>query len=149
MVRAPWNWNACSDLREIETGRLSGLGDPRSKDVERAVLTALHPRLQPTDRFLGGESFGSLVGRVQPCFQQLLNDPGWKRMLIVAHGIVNLLLLSTLLGSRSGAGYSATGKWLHQRPGRRDGWPLPVETINFTPLDPLKTEATMTVMERL
>jgi broad specificity phosphatase PhoE len=142
------------DLREIETGRLMGLGDPLSKEVERAFAGALHPGLQPGDRFLGGETFESLARRVVPCFQQLLAEPAWNQLLIVAHGVVNLMLLSTILG----AGLRAMGT-LEQENGcinildvEPDGRCL-IQALNFTPLDPIKanegSQCQMTTMERL
>jgi phosphoserine phosphatase len=138
------------DLREIETGKLMGLGDPLSKEVERAFAGALHSGLRPTDRFLGGETFESLAHRVEPCFQQLLAEPGWKHMLIVAHGVVNLHLLSHILG----AGLGGLGT-LEQENGcinildvEPDGRCL-VQTLNYTPLNPLKVATQLTTMERL
>ena len=50
------------------------LGEPISLVVEEAFVNALHGGLTPEDRFLGGETFGSLLGRVWPSFQGLLAE---------------------------------------------------------------------------
>jgi broad specificity phosphatase PhoE len=138
------------DLREIEPGRLGSLGHPLSPEVERAFAGALHGALRPGDSFLGGETFESLAHRVEPCFRQLLAEPGWGRMLIVAHGVVNLLLLSTALG----AGLPAMAA-LEQENGcinildiDPDGRCL-VRAVNLTPLNPLKIGVALTTMEQL
>jgi broad specificity phosphatase PhoE len=138
------------DLREIEPGRLASLGHPLSKEVERAFVGALHTGLGPDDRFLGGETFASLAARVEPCFRQLLAEPGWNQMLVVAHGAVNLLLLSTALGA--GLGTMAV---LEQENGcinildaEPDGRCL-VRAVNCTPLNPLKVGVRLTTMEGL
>jgi probable phosphoglycerate mutase len=138
------------DLREIEPGRLAGIGHPLSPAVERAFTGALHAELRPDDTFLAGETFASLARRVEPCFRQLLAEPGWGEMLIVAHGVVNALLLGGMLG----AGLRALGS-LEQECGciniidvGPDGRCL-VQVVNCTPLDPLKAGPRLTTMERL
>jgi probable phosphoglycerate mutase len=139
-----------TELREIEPGKLAGLGDPCGQQAERAFIHALQPGLRPEDSFLGGESFESLHRRAWPCFQQLLQDSGWKEMLIVAHGVVNLLLLSRVLGA-DWQGLAA----LEQENGcinildvEPDGRCL-VQALNLTPLNPLKVGMQLTTMERL
>jgi probable phosphoglycerate mutase len=138
------------DLREIETGPLRMLGEPISRAVEQAFVNALHGGLTPGDRFLGGETFGALLGRVWPCFQGLLAEQGWRHLLVVAHGVVNLTLLSQVLG----AGLAGLGA-LEQENGCinildvEDSGRCLVQTLNFTPLNPLKAGMQMTTMERL
>jgi broad specificity phosphatase PhoE len=138
------------DMREIETGPLRMLGEPISLAVEQAFVSALHGGLQPTDRFLGGETFGALLARVWPCFQELLAERDWQQLLIVAHGVVNLTLLSQVLGARL-AGLGA----LEQENGCinlldvEDSGRCLVQALNFTPLNPLKAGMQMTTMERL
>lgn len=138
------------DLREIEPGRLASLGTPTSREVERAFAGALHPGLRPADRFLGGETFEALAGRVEPCFRDLLAEPSWSHMLVVAHGVVNVLLLGSALGAPLGA-----MGLLEQETGcinifdvDADGRRL-VRAVNFTPLNPLKVGLTLTTMEQL
>jgi probable phosphoglycerate mutase len=138
------------DLREIEPGKLSSLGHPLSKEVERAFLGALHGELRPEDRFLAGETFESFARRVEPCFRQLLAEPGWSHMLVVAHGAVNLLLLTTALGAGLGSMAAVEQDYgcvniLDVEP---DGRCL-VRAVNFTPLNPLKVGVTLTTMEGL
>ncbi len=138
------------ELREIETGKLANLGHPSSREAERAFVGALHPELRPDERFLSGETFESLHRRAWPCFQHLLQEAGWQQMLIVAHGVVNLMLLSWILGAEwRGLGtleqengclnildVEPTGRCL-------------VQAVNVTPLDPLKVGTHLTTMERL
>lgn len=139
-----------SELREIETGKLAGLGDPTSPQAEHAFVRALHPELKPDDRFLGGETFGSLQQRVWLCLQQLLAEAGWKHLLLVAHGVVNLTILSWMLGAE----WKGLGT-LEQENGcinvidvDPDGRFL-VQAVNVTPLNPLKVGMQLTTMERL
>ncbi len=138
------------DLREIEPGRLVGLGSPTSEEVARAFAGALHPELRPDDRFLGGETFAALIGRVEPCFRELITEPTWSQMLVVAHGVVNVLLLSRAFGAVLGA----MGQ-MEQETGcinildvEADGRCL-VRGVNFTPLNPLKIGVMHTTMEQL
>jgi probable phosphoglycerate mutase len=138
------------ELREIEPGKLSSLGHPLSKEAERAFAGALHTALQPDDRFLAGETFESLARRAVPCFRQLLAEPDWSHLLIVAHGAVNLLLLTTALGAGLG-----TMALMEQEYGcinifdvEPDGRCL-VRMVNLTPLNPMKIGVSLTTMEGL
>ena len=134
------------ELAEIETGPLRLLGS----GLEQAFVNALHGELQLSDRFLGGETFSSLLLRVWPCFQGLLAEPDWEHLLIVAHGVVNLTLLSHILG----AGLAGLGT-LEQENGcinvldvEATGRCL-LQLLNYTPLNPLKLGMQLTTMERL
>jgi probable phosphoglycerate mutase len=137
-------------LREIETGKLSRLEGASPADVQRAFLGALDGRASPADRFLGGESFGELQERIWPCFQEVLAEPGWNHLLIVAHGVVNRVLLGIFLG----AGLAALGS-LEQDAGCLnvidfdEGGRCLVRLINHTPLNPVKVGVATTTMERL
>lgn len=139
-----------TELREIEPARLADLGDPLSPAVEQAFLKALHPAVTPDCRFLGGESFGALLERTWPCFQQLLVESTWRHLLIVAHGVVNITLLSHLLGG----GFAGIGT-LEQDNGCinmldvEEGGRCLVRLLNYSPLNPLKVGADLTSMERL
>jgi broad specificity phosphatase PhoE len=139
-----------TELREIEPARLADLGDVLGTAVEQAFLNALHPMVQRDSRFLGGETFGSLVERVWPCFQQLLAERDWQHLLVVAHGVVNITLLSHVLG----AGLAGIGT-VEQDNGCinildvEDSGRCLVRLLNHSPLNPLKVGAVMTSMERL
>lgn len=134
-------------LREIRTGRL---GDIPADDFEAAFVGALHLPRTPEDRFLGGETWGSLQQRVLPCFRALLAEPGWRHLLVVAHGGVNRVILLDILG-----GTLASLGRLEQDPAALnildvgpDGG-LMLRLLNHTPYDEDKSELLETTMERL
>lgn len=93
------------DLREIEVGRLGELAGPGAGPeaihaaIDQAFRTALGPDLAPDSRFLGGETFRSLLDRAWPCFAGLAAEPGWRHLLLVGHTVMNLVLLGRMLGS--------------------------------------------------
>jgi probable phosphoglycerate mutase len=139
-----------SELREIETGRLRDLTAGDELAVEQAFLGALTHDLRGTDRFLGGETFGSLLERVRPCFQAILADRTWQNLLLVAHGVVNRVLLSGILG----AGLFALGG-LEQDAGCinvidvDDAGRCLIRLLNYTPLNALKAGMELTTLEKL
>src|SRR5919204_365509 len=83
------------ELREVQPGRLA---DIPLDQVEGAFLGAFTADIRRETRFLAGESFGSLLDRVLGCLRELLADPGWRRLLLVAHGGVNRAILTHALG---------------------------------------------------
>jgi probable phosphoglycerate mutase len=138
---------AREELREIRPGKLAEL--PRD-GLERAFVGAFTDGIGRETRFLGGETFGSLTDRVSVCLHQLLADPGWRCLLLVAHGGVNRTLLAHALGTGL-AGFAAleqdpccinildidpAGRWL-------------VRLVNHTPYNTVKTGLELTTMERL
>lgn len=134
-------------LREIQPGRLADI--PATTTAE-AFLDAFSGSLDREVRFLGGETFGSLVDRVLPCFRSLLAEATWRHLLIVAHGGVNRVILAHALGR----GLDSIGA-LEQDPGclnildvADDGRCL-VRLVNHTPYNPVKTGLELTTMERL
>jgi probable phosphoglycerate mutase len=138
------------ELREIQPGHVRDWGAASETDVRKEFLESLASDLGPDSRFLHGETFGSLLGRVLPCFQGLLADSGWQHLLIVAHGVVNRVLLCHALGAGLA---SCTG--LEQDAGCvnlidvDDAGRCLVRLVNYTPWGPLKTGQTLTTMERL
>ncbi len=134
-------------LQEIQPGRLA---DIPADSVERAFLSAFTGGIDRDNRFLAGETFGSLVDRVTECFGKLIEDQAWKHLLIVAHGGVNRTLLAQALGVDLhcfGAieqdpgcinilDLDETGRWL-------------VRLMNYTPYNPAKKGMELTTMERL
>jgi broad specificity phosphatase PhoE len=90
----PESW---PELREIESGRL---GDIPEDQVEKAFLEAWRDIVPEEDRFLGGETVGSLLDRVLPAVDRLLVDPEWDIVLAVLHGGVNRAILSYALTGR-------------------------------------------------
>jgi probable phosphoglycerate mutase len=138
------------ELREIEPGRFRDWGGVTPDEVRRAILGALDTDIGPDTRFLGGETFGELQARAGPCFRQLLDAPEWKHLLLVAHGVVNRLLLAGVLG----AGWSALAA-LEQDAGcinlievDNSGRCL-VRLVNHTPAAPLKAGMEMSTLELL
>jgi broad specificity phosphatase PhoE len=81
-------------LREIEPGRFPDIGAAPPELVRQAILGALSDRTTPESRFLGGETFGACEERVSAAWGELLAAPGWQNALVVAHGVVNRLLLA-------------------------------------------------------
>jgi phosphoserine phosphatase len=146
-------------LREIETGRLSDWAAASPAEVERLVLGALPADLRPEARFLAGETFASLQQRVGECWGEVLARGDWRHLLIVAHGVVNRLVLSNLLG----AGLAGLGR-LEQDAGcinlievfdpvdvehvDQSGTAL-VRLVNFTPANPLKQGMDLSTLEGL
>jgi probable phosphoglycerate mutase len=139
-----------SDLREIEPGRLLSSANSSPEEVADAFLGALAGAVTADTPFLGGETFGALADRVWPAFTALLAEPGWWHLLIVAHGVVNRVLLTRMLGS----GLAGIGA-IEQDAGcvnvidvNDDGRFL-VRLLNHSPLNALKLGVELTTMERL
>jgi probable phosphoglycerate mutase len=83
-------------LAEIEGGdRHQPIADLEAwlAHVANPWADAAHPEA----RFLGGERFVDFEARVVPAFRALIDDPGWRQLLIVAHGGVNRLLLNHVM----------------------------------------------------
>ena len=128
--------------------------DIPEEQLEAAFAGAFAAALNRDARFLGGETFGSLVDRAVPAFRALCAEPGWRHLLVVAHGAVNRALLLDALG----AGIASFGA-LEQDPGCIniiDVEPAPggglrmiVRLLNHTPYNEQKLGLELTTMERL
>jgi broad specificity phosphatase PhoE len=136
-----------TELQEIRPGRLDHLPPER---LEAEFTGALHRAVEPGDRFLNGETWGELQARALPCFRQMVSEPGFKHLLVVAHGGVNRVLLLDALG----LGLSGLGK-IEQDPAclnildvDRSGRVV-VRLLNHTAYDPAKETLLETTMERL
>ena len=139
-----------AELREIEPGRLADLEVACPGTIEKAFLGALACDLTPDTRFLGGESFGALRQRVWPCFQELLADRQWRHLLIVAHGVVNRVILSEIFGmSLSCLGTLEQDACCINLIDVDDAGRCLVRLINYTPANPVKTGMELTTLERL
>jgi broad specificity phosphatase PhoE len=135
------------EFREIEPGRLA---DIPADAVEQAFLLAFSRGIDRDTRFLAGETFGSLVDRVLAALRRLLDDPGWRHLLLVAHGGVNRTILANALGLElKGFGsfeqdpgcinildVDDAGRWL-------------IRLVNYTPYNPSKKGIELTTMEAL
>jgi probable phosphoglycerate mutase len=136
-----------AELREIQPGRLAAL---KGQSIEQVFLGAFAGGISRDTRFLGGETFGSLVDRVLTCFTALLADTSWRQLLVVAHGGVNRVILSHVLGS----GLQGFGA-LEQDPCGiniidvgQDGRCL-LRLVNHTPYNAIKKGLELTTMESL
>jgi broad specificity phosphatase PhoE len=133
-------------LREIRPGRLADI----SPDALRSSFTeSLTRPLAPDDRFLMGETFGALQARVLPAFRALVADRSWSRLLIVAHGAVNRVILADVLG----VGLESFGH-IEQDPACINIFDLDergygiIRTVNYTPYNAVKIGIDLTTMER-
>jgi probable phosphoglycerate mutase len=82
------------ELEEVRGGR-GQLGAFQPRDVAYSVWDAA----RPDGRFLGGESLGELRARVMSAVERLVAQPSWSRLLLVAHGGVNRVILAWALGA--------------------------------------------------
>jgi probable phosphoglycerate mutase len=85
-------------FREIEAGRMSEWEAAPPTVVRRVILFALGEEMTPESRFLAGETIASCQKRVSEAWDELLARRDWATVLIVAHGVVNRLLLAHCLG---------------------------------------------------
>lgn len=131
------------ELQEIRGGRLRDIPD---EELEEAFLGAFRGAVPLERRFLGGETFASLVDRVLPAFNRLLNDTSWDTALLVLHGGVNRAILS----------YALTGKRLffggiEQAAACINildvGEDLVIRAVNIKPYDLLHSSGRNTTME--
>lgn len=134
-------------LREIEPGRMD---DRDPAGFETTFMNALRKQIERDTRFLGGETFGSLLDRVLPAFESLLEDPTWNELAIVAHGGTNRAILCRCLGAEL-----TTFASLEQDPACinvidvDESGAFLVRLINFTPWSPTKHDLRATTMERI
>lgn len=137
-------------LREIETGRMSEWAAVPAAAVRQLILRGLSDQLTPESRFLGGETFLSCQQRVGEAWRDLLADRDWSSALVVAHGVVNRVLLGFCLGMPLGT----LGR-VEQDAGcvnlievDEEGAPL-LRLVNFTAHDPAKHTLKLTTFEGL
>lgn len=137
----------CEALREVSPGPMDASG---AGSMEERFVGALSNVVSRESRFLGGESFGSLEDRVLPALRELLAAPGWKHLLIVAHGGTNRVILLHALG----ASIEHLGR-LEQEAGCinvidvEESQQMLVRQVNYTPYSPLKENIWSTTMEKI
>ncbi|MFN3628582.1 MAG: histidine phosphatase family protein [Casimicrobiaceae bacterium] len=135
--------------QEIQGGRLADI--PRA-EIERAFLGAFDPTVPVhARRFLGGETVGAFIERVEQGLTALLADPGWDCVLLVLHGGVNRVLLSRLL-----FGEARLDDTFAQDTGAITmidvGWAGAANVLrllNYAALDPMQTATRRTTLESL
>ena len=147
----PLELEVAPDLREIEGGRLRDIPEER---LEAAFAGAFTTALDRDARFLGGETFGSLVDRAVPAFRALCAAPGWRHLLVVAHGAVNRALLLDALGAdidSFGALEQDPGciNIVDVEPAPGGGLRMIIRLLNHTPYNEPKLGLELTTMERL
>lgn len=133
------------ELRELEAGRLADIPED---ELEAAFTGAFRGAVPLETRFIGGETIGSLLERVVPAVQRLIEDPEWDAALAVLHGGVNRAILSYAL---AGEGRFLGG--FEQAPACINildvgaGWI--VRAVNHVPYDPLHSSGRGTTMQAL
>jgi broad specificity phosphatase PhoE len=133
------------ELREIESGRL---GDIPEDELERAFLEAWRDVVPEADRFLGGETIGSLLDRVLPAVDRLVADPEWDVVLAVLHGGVNRAILSyALTGGRMMLGNFEQAPACINVLDVGEDWV--VRAVNTTPTDLAHRSGRLRTMEEL
>jgi len=138
-------------LEEVKGGR-RGPGIPfTARDVAYSIWQAEHPE----GRFLGGESFAELRARVLGAVEGITAQPDWRRLLLVAHGGVNRVILSWALGAPLGAmprmeqdSACLNVIDLDHDPGTNALLRTTVRALNVTAADPAKHERWLTSLER-
>jgi broad specificity phosphatase PhoE len=137
-------------LREIEPGRFADIASAPRELVRQAILGTLGEHITAGSSFLGGETFGACAERVRAVWRGLVEDAGWRVLLVVAHGVVNRLLLAHVLGMP----LSAVGR-VEQDAGcinlidvGEGGAPL-VRLVNATALNPGKVGMKLSTLEGL
>lgn len=88
---------ALDDLHECDVGVWEGLDWERiaARDPEAFRKFLEDPGIHP---YLGGESYGDVLRRVQPVFARLLVEHAGQSFAVVAHNVVNRVFLAHALG---------------------------------------------------
>jgi probable phosphoglycerate mutase len=85
----------CPGLHERRMGRLSGR--PRSEGWESYEEAKEHWKLGRLDfTHEGGESFAAMSDRATSAFRALLESEAGRRIVVVAHGVINRVLLTSM-----------------------------------------------------
>jgi len=85
------------DLVECDVGVWEGLDweTIRQRYPEEHARFAANPAEVP---YLGGESYGDVLRRARPAIERLLEENAGKSIVVVAHNVVNRVLLADLMG---------------------------------------------------
>lgn len=78
-------------FREIRPGVLRGLARDR---LEAEYAYGLERAAEAEARFAGGDLYAEFEARITGALEALLREPGWTRMLLVAHDAVNRMALA-------------------------------------------------------
>ncbi len=90
------------DFQELRSGQYINFESPEQL---AAVMTFQFEQAgEPGATFLeGGEKFADAMARINKALTELLMRPDWASCLLVAHEVVNRLILATILGAPLGA----------------------------------------------
>ena len=142
---------AAPEFREIRIGHIDRVPPER---IETEFTYGFEEAATPEASLVRGEPFGEFFERVVAGFENLLRQPGWSRLLLVAHGGTNRAILSWM--ARGGLESLAT---FEQDEGClnvldvdfNDGEVLRryVRLMNFTPYNLTKEGLFTTTMERI
>jgi len=90
------------DFQELRSGQYINFESPQQL---AAVMTFQFEQAgEPGATFLeGGEKFSDAMTRINAGLTDLLRRPDWATCLLVAHEVVNRLILATILGAPLGA----------------------------------------------
>jgi broad specificity phosphatase PhoE len=91
------DFEAWPELRELQSGDVDALADGELEDGFLAVSRGIPPA---GATYAGGETVGSLTGRVASAMERLFADRGWQTILLVLHGFANRAILSWALAGR-------------------------------------------------
>ena len=133
------------EFREIEGGRLQDIAED---ELEAVFKGAFRGDVPEQSRFLGGETLGSLLDRVVPAVQRLLEEE-WDALLAVLHGAVNRAILSFALTSerRFLGGFEQAPACINVLDVGESGWI--VRAVNSVPYDLVHARGRATTMEEL
>lgn len=138
-------------FRELRGARLSAISPERR---EAQFVYGLEGADEPGARFADGDLFSDFEARISGGLEALLRMPDWSRLLLVAHDVVNRMLLSVV----SGAGLRGLSAFeqdfacinvidvdiVEGRTVRRL-----IKAVNVTPYNPVKTGNYQTSFEQV
>ena len=142
---------AAPEFREIHIGDIDLVSPDR---LETEFAYGFEAAGDPRASFPGGEPFGEFFERVVSGFENLLRQPGWTRMLLVAHGGTNRAVLSWMArgGLDSIASFEQDECCLNVLDVDIVGGEAVrryVRVMNLTPYNPTKEGLYLTTMERI
>jgi broad specificity phosphatase PhoE len=130
-------------LKEIRSGRVADIPPER---LEREYAQAFAGVVPAQQRYLGGETFGAMVERVEADLARIVADPQWDILLLVLHGAINRAILSYAL--TGGGTYLGN---FQQSPGCINvldvGSDWVLRAANIAPTDPAHVRTRATTME--
>lgn len=136
-----------ADFREVGARSFGDL----PADVLQAAIIGTYDRAPDADsRYIEGEPFRDAWARVLAGWEELLNAPDWRTLVLVGHDCVNRIVLSHV----SGAGLPGLRAFeqdlgcinIIELAGPDSAF---LRAVNLTPLDPVKDGLWLTSMERV